>query len=193
MTTAETVDFDLTGDDLIAFSNFMLWRGGVPGSPLARGPLFWTLLAVFLVAAIAFLVSNFQQANLGTALLGVAPVGVIAFFLWFGLRQRKNQVNWHGKILKRDDPLWQGVSHMTVSLTAEGVAVKMMQKQPPMQSESLNQWTGIRAIQVTDTHIFLDQSDTTCIIVPRRVFRSEAEAQHFINTAQEYRAVERPL
>jgi len=172
--TRTDTSFELTPDIMVSFVDYH--RRASPAN--RRGVLTLRLLVIFIglllllyVAAFANTLSQ-QILGFGFVLLMVgALLGLLPYVMTRAYRNAIRKTLSQGK-----NRSLEGLLHIT--LTDEGV------QSETNLSRSIYKWPAIEKIVETQEHLFLYVSGYSAIVVPKRSFQSEHEAQGFIETAR---------
>ena len=181
------ISFQLTPGDIAAFQKLHARRYGM------RWPFFVVLFGLAIGILPQLIGSNFwlrlqmlgpatvlrQMLNSVLRLVSNLPALLsllipIAFFLfvWLFLVPRVTR----GEIQKTDAYKMQ----QTIKLSAEGLF------QSQASGDFLYRWPYLFAVIDDAAHIFLLINRNTAVVVPKRAFASEQEAQQFFETARDY-------
>lgn len=162
-----SVEFNLQPEDVSAFRRAVAASAPKPRRQSRIILLWWGILLA--LAALSAAVKWGVRGFVLVAAPIIIVVGLVAFFVWRGLRRLSPP---ELKLL---------TARHRVEISREGVA------QSGEYGSSAFPWKIVEDIRDTNAHVFIFNGPNSAVVIPARAFATETGFRQFVEKAQEYR------
>jgi hypothetical protein len=167
-----THSYEVVPTDLRAFQEYHLHR-----TPAFRRQYYGGLVCVaILTPLVMVLLVGLSSQRWGLAAVVGLSGAIVGSTVYPWLHRRARRKFVEQAVAGQADGGLFGAMEMQLAPTGLTVANRV--------ARSLVDWAGVRSIEESPTHLYLYVSGVSAMIIPKRSFASESEAQEFMATAQ---------